>query len=56
MVEDTKRTQGRRMLDKTFGVAPDFPYPDRDDWDRFDNDLNPIDRPIPSPDVEQPEG
>ena len=24
----------RRMLDETFGSMPDFPYPDRSDWDR----------------------
>jgi hypothetical protein len=24
----------RRIFDETFGIAPDFPYPDRSDWDR----------------------
>jgi Arc/MetJ-type ribon-helix-helix transcriptional regulator len=24
----------QRVLDETFGIAPDFPYPDRGDWDR----------------------
>ncbi len=24
----------KRVLDETFGIAPDFPYPDRSDWDR----------------------
>jgi Arc/MetJ-type ribon-helix-helix transcriptional regulator len=24
----------RQALDETFGSAPDFPYPDRGDWDR----------------------
>jgi Arc/MetJ-type ribon-helix-helix transcriptional regulator len=24
----------RRVLDETFGSMPDFPYPDRSDWDR----------------------
>lgn len=24
----------QRVLDETFGIAPDFPYPDRDDWER----------------------
>jgi hypothetical protein len=24
----------QRVLDETFGSIPDFPYPDRGDWDR----------------------
>ena len=24
----------QRVLDETFGCMPDFPYPDRSDWDR----------------------
>jgi hypothetical protein len=24
----------QRVLDETFGSIPDFPYPDRSDWDR----------------------
>jgi Arc/MetJ-type ribon-helix-helix transcriptional regulator len=24
----------QRVLEATFGIAPDFPYPDRSDWDR----------------------
>jgi predicted phage gp36 major capsid-like protein len=28
------RAETQRVLDETFGIAPDFPYPDRSDWDR----------------------
>ncbi len=31
---EKERTERQRVLDETFGIAPDFPYPDRDDWDR----------------------
>jgi Protein of unknown function (DUF2442) len=36
LYEEARR---RAVLDETFGIAPDFPYPKRDDWDRFDSDL-----------------
>jgi predicted DNA-binding protein len=42
--EEARREKRRRVLDETFGVAPDFPYPNRDDWDRFDGDWNRIER------------
>jgi hypothetical protein len=42
--EEARLAKRRRVLDETFGVAPDFPYPDRDDRDRFDRDWNPIER------------
>jgi len=29
-----ERAETQRVLDETFGIAPDFPYPDRSDWDR----------------------
>ena len=32
MEKELAKTQ--RVLDETFGIAPDFPYPDRSDWDR----------------------
>lgn len=32
--EEARRADMQRVLDATFGVAPDFPYPDRSDWDR----------------------
>jgi Arc/MetJ-type ribon-helix-helix transcriptional regulator len=32
--EQAQREKRRRVLDETFGIAPDFPYPDRSDWDR----------------------
>ena len=41
---ERERAQTRRVLDETFGVAPDFPYPDRDEQDRFDRDWNRIER------------
>jgi hypothetical protein len=30
------RAETQRVLDETFGVVPDFPYPNRDEPDRFD--------------------
>jgi Arc/MetJ-type ribon-helix-helix transcriptional regulator len=42
--EEARREKRQRVLDETFGVAPDFPYPNRDDWDRFDRDWNRIER------------
>jgi predicted DNA-binding protein len=32
--EDRDRAERERALDETFGIAPDFPYPGRGDWDR----------------------
>ncbi|MGH2853458.1 MAG: ribbon-helix-helix protein, CopG family [Solirubrobacteraceae bacterium] len=43
-VEEARLAKRQRVLDETFGIAPDFPYPNRDDWDRFDSDWNPIER------------
>jgi Ribbon-helix-helix protein, copG family len=31
---ERERAETQRVLDETFGIAPDFPYPDRTDWDR----------------------
>ncbi len=31
---ERERAETQRVLDETFGIAPDFPYPDRSDWDR----------------------
>ncbi|MGA2164559.1 MAG: CopG family transcriptional regulator [Solirubrobacteraceae bacterium] len=42
--EEERRTERQRVLDETFGIAPDFPYPNRDEEDRFDRDWNPIER------------
>jgi len=41
------RRETQRVLDETFGVAPDFPYPDRSDWDRIERvpDLACVDPP-----------
>jgi hypothetical protein len=30
------RAETQRVLDETFGTVPDFPYPNRDEPDRFD--------------------
>jgi Arc/MetJ-type ribon-helix-helix transcriptional regulator len=32
--EEAGRAELRRALDDTFGAIPDFPYPDRGDWNR----------------------
>jgi hypothetical protein len=37
---DRARAETQRVLDETFGIAPDFPYPNRDEPDRFDEDWN----------------
>jgi hypothetical protein len=42
--EEARRAKRQRVLDETFGIAPDFPYPNRDEWDRFDKDWNRIER------------
>jgi Arc/MetJ-type ribon-helix-helix transcriptional regulator len=42
--EDARRERRQRVLDETFGIAPDFPYPNRDAPDRFDQDWNRIER------------
>jgi Arc/MetJ-type ribon-helix-helix transcriptional regulator len=34
------RAETQRAFDETFGVAPDFPYPDRGEPDRFDENWN----------------
>lgn len=31
---ERERAETQRVLDETFGIDPDFPYPDRSDWDR----------------------
>ncbi len=42
--EEARRAERQRALDETFGIAPDFPYPNRDESDRFDRDWNRIER------------
>lgn len=42
--EETRRANRRRVLDETFGIAPAFPYPNRDEPDRFDGDWNRIEQ------------
>jgi Arc/MetJ-type ribon-helix-helix transcriptional regulator len=31
---ESELAERQRILDETFGIMPDFPYPDRSDWDR----------------------
>ncbi len=40
--EEARRAEMQRVLDATFGLAPDFEVPSRDDWDRFDSNWNRI--------------
>ena len=42
--EEMRLAETQRVFDETFGIAPDFPYPDRNEPDRFDIDWNPIER------------
>jgi predicted DNA-binding protein len=42
--EEARRAELQRALDETFGSMPDLDVPPRDDWDRFDADLNRIER------------
>ena len=41
---ERERAETQRVLDETFGIAPDFPYPNREEGDRFDLDWNRIER------------
>jgi hypothetical protein len=41
---ERERAETQRVLDETFGIAPDFAYPNREEWDRFDLDWNRIER------------
>jgi hypothetical protein len=41
---ESERAETQRVLDETFGIAPDLPYPDRDEQDRFDRDWNSTER------------
>lgn len=41
---EMRRAKRQRVLDETFGIAPDFPYPNRDEPDRFDRDWNRIEQ------------
>ncbi len=42
--EEARRAEMQRVLDETFGIAPDFEVPPRDEWDRFDSNWNRIER------------
>lgn len=41
---EKERAKTRRVLDETFGIAPDFEVPPREEWNRFDLDWNRIER------------
>jgi hypothetical protein len=45
--DEAWRAEMQRVLDETFGIAPDFEVPPREEWDRFDLDLNRIERDPP---------
>lgn len=42
--EERERAETQRVLDETFGIAPDFSVPPREEWNRFDLDWNRIER------------
>lgn len=42
--EEARRADMQRVLDETFGSMPDLEVPPREEWDRFDLDLNRIER------------
>lgn len=42
--EETRRAQMQQVFDEAFGSMPDLEVPAREEWDRFDLDLNPIER------------
>jgi Arc/MetJ-type ribon-helix-helix transcriptional regulator len=42
--EEQERAETQRVFDETFGIAPDFQVPPREEWNRFDLDWNRIER------------
>jgi hypothetical protein len=44
---EAQQAEMRRVLDETFGIAPDFEVPPRSEWNRFDRDWNRIERDEP---------
>jgi hypothetical protein len=42
--EEARRRKTQQVLDETFGIAPDFKAPPREEWNRFDQDWNRIER------------
>ncbi len=42
--EEREHAETQRVLDETFGIAPDFEVPPREEWNRFDLDWNRIER------------
>jgi hypothetical protein len=41
---ESEYAETQRVLDETFGIAPDFEVPPREEWNRFDLDWNRIQR------------
>ncbi|MGC2374318.1 MAG: CopG family transcriptional regulator [Solirubrobacteraceae bacterium] len=44
---DTRRAEMQRVFDDAFGSMPDLEVPPREEWNRFDLDLNRIERDDP---------
>jgi hypothetical protein len=42
--DEDAAAERKRVLDETFGSIPDLEVPSREDWDRFDSDLNRVER------------
>jgi Arc/MetJ-type ribon-helix-helix transcriptional regulator len=42
--EEARRRKTQQVLDETFGIAPDFEVPPREEWNRFDRNWNRIER------------
>jgi predicted phage gp36 major capsid-like protein len=45
--EEARRAEMQRAFDDSFGSVPDLEAPPREEWDRFDLDLNHIERDPP---------
>jgi Arc/MetJ-type ribon-helix-helix transcriptional regulator len=45
--KETRRAEMQRAFDAAFGSMPDLEVPLREEWDRFDLDLNRIERDPP---------
>jgi Arc/MetJ-type ribon-helix-helix transcriptional regulator len=45
--KETQRAEMQRVFDEAFGSMPDLEVPPREEWDRFDLDLNRIERDPP---------
>jgi hypothetical protein len=45
--EEARRAEMQRVFDQTFGSMPDLEVPPRGEWNRFDPELNRIERDPP---------